>query len=668
MVEHRDRVVMKQELLDVAWTGVAVTENALTRTIAHIRKVLGDDQKAPRFIETVPTRGYRFIGLLSTGVEKPEPQRIRRGPPLIASLALIFAVVAAAVAIGVAVVARTHRAATKVWSRTPDGPMLPATRITRAGGLYLYPAFSPDGTSVAYAASRGGAVRLYRAALDGSGEELLATGVNEMQPAWSPDGKLVAFSKPGGGIWVRPAAGGEPRRLTESGSRPVWSPDGTEIAFQSGEQVELSATIHEPMPPSQILAVDLHLGAIRQVTARAIPRGSHMWPGWRPDGKRIVFARCMPDDCAIYTVARDGSDLRMVVETNFRFFAPVFDPQRSEILYLHNRYGRSDLMSVAVGPTGERVGAPRIVRHTPWSMMQHLAVSQTGSRIAWSVVDQTSNLAAIDVTDLENVSPPAAMTDHTSIRMTFPAFSPDGKKLAYVALIGETDSGVWIAEPDGSAARPLTAGRNLNQRLQWTPTGFEVTYAAWVDGPVIRATSLVTDESRIIARLPRDAKQPALSPDRVTIAFDRMIEGRSSVWIAEGESLRRLTPAAMDAGLAVWSPSGRQIAFQVRDSAGRSQIAVVPLLGGEPRFVTKDMEESWPHSWSPDERFIAFAGRRRGIWNVWAASESAPPRQLTPYTDPAIAVKSPAWSPDGKRIVYELAEPESALWISHARK
>src|SRR5271166_5383013 len=61
LIENRDRLVEKRELLDVIWKDVAVTENALTREIGKLRKSLGDDPKSSRYIKTVHTRGYRFI-------------------------------------------------------------------------------------------------------------------------------------------------------------------------------------------------------------------------------------------------------------------------------------------------------------------------------------------------------------------------------------------------------------------------------------------------------------------------------------------------------------------------------------------------------------------------------------------------------------------------------
>jgi DNA-binding winged helix-turn-helix (wHTH) protein len=61
LIENRGRAVSKQEILDSVWAGAAVTDNALTRAVAHVRKAIRDDSRRPRYIETVPTFGYRFV-------------------------------------------------------------------------------------------------------------------------------------------------------------------------------------------------------------------------------------------------------------------------------------------------------------------------------------------------------------------------------------------------------------------------------------------------------------------------------------------------------------------------------------------------------------------------------------------------------------------------------
>src|SRR4051812_23242000 len=61
LLENRGRLIPKDELLDAVWADSFVTPNALTRVVAQLRRALGDTSQNSRYIETVPTRGYRFI-------------------------------------------------------------------------------------------------------------------------------------------------------------------------------------------------------------------------------------------------------------------------------------------------------------------------------------------------------------------------------------------------------------------------------------------------------------------------------------------------------------------------------------------------------------------------------------------------------------------------------
>ena len=84
LIENRNRLVRKQELLDKVWPDATVTENALTRAIGLLRKSLNDDTHVPKFIETVPTAGYRFIASVTVAAEDsavhPVPAITRMAP------------------------------------------------------------------------------------------------------------------------------------------------------------------------------------------------------------------------------------------------------------------------------------------------------------------------------------------------------------------------------------------------------------------------------------------------------------------------------------------------------------------------------------------------------------------------------------------------------------
>ena len=61
MLEHPGQLITRERFLDEVWRGVPVTDEALSQCIANLRRTLGDDASKPRFIETVPKHGYRFV-------------------------------------------------------------------------------------------------------------------------------------------------------------------------------------------------------------------------------------------------------------------------------------------------------------------------------------------------------------------------------------------------------------------------------------------------------------------------------------------------------------------------------------------------------------------------------------------------------------------------------
>ena len=81
LVREQGRLVSKDRFLDEVWKGVPVTDEALTQCIKTLRRQLGDDAARPRFIETVPKHGYRFVAAVETGEREvtPTTPRARSG-------------------------------------------------------------------------------------------------------------------------------------------------------------------------------------------------------------------------------------------------------------------------------------------------------------------------------------------------------------------------------------------------------------------------------------------------------------------------------------------------------------------------------------------------------------------------------------------------------------
>jgi Tol biopolymer transport system component/DNA-binding winged helix-turn-helix (wHTH) protein len=667
LLQRPETLVTKQELLSEIWPGVAVTENALTRAMAQLRKTLGDDAEAPKYIETVPTRGYRFIGTLrSEPTLTPAPAavaspRARRWKGLL--ILAIAIVMVLAMASLVSRLLETARPGRKI-----DDEQRPpiAARLLRASPRFqVSPSFSPDGASVVYSADVEGTPHLFVSTLDGNSERQLTNSeAGEAQPSWSPDGKRIAFtSVRKSGLWLIEVSGGEPVRLTTFGSRPSCSPDGTEIAFQSAEDIEYGWTAYDALPPSTIWIVDVASMKTTALTANGHPSGGHGAPSWRRDGKRIVFSSCDHERCGVFTIARDASGLTQLATDSRRLASPVFAPDGRTVYHVQLLYNASLLVSVSVDAAGNRLSEPQRLRQSNPGVIQYLALSRDGFRFAWSVVEEKSDLFAIDVGSKD---PPVQVTKNPMVSVTFPSFSPDGKKIAYCAVAAGDDSGIWVSDADGSNAKALVTGPGLKQYTRWGRGEWDVFYSAWsvsANAPAPYRASLMTGRAEVAGLLPKDASAPAISPDLRTIAFNRTIAGQMSVWISapDGSSLRRMSQDADLARFPTWSPDGKQIAVQLRRDG--SSIAILPgtkvlVKGGE----------NWPHSWSADGKEIAFAGRRDGVWNVWTVNiESGTARKLTDFTSMTTWVRTPSWSPDGKRIVFEAGAPRGNIWISEPR-
>jgi len=338
LLENRGRLIEKNELLDAVWKDTFVTENAMTREIAKLRKALGDDSKTPKYIQTVHTQGYRFIAevtetdgaiqnespivptanlpsdestataqdflpITETG-KKAVPKNRRSFALKLAALLGALALVAAG-----AWLIRNRQQSFAVIS------VQKAAQITNWSGLDDFPSMSPDGNTVAYCSDRNGSFEIYvKQTTPGAKEiQLTSDGGQNFQPAFSPDGQRIAYySKQRGGIWVIPASGGEARQITDFGSHPAWSPDGKQIAFQSNPVADLGAYARNALPPSTLWLVAANGGEPKQLTQIGNPAGGHGSPSFSPDGKRIVFEVDDYINASVWTISINGDDAKQI--------------------------------------------------------------------------------------------------------------------------------------------------------------------------------------------------------------------------------------------------------------------------------------------------------------------------------------------------------------------
>jgi Tol biopolymer transport system component/DNA-binding winged helix-turn-helix (wHTH) protein len=689
LVEHRGRIVEKQELFDEVWKEKFVTDNALTRTIKEIRQVIGDDADSPRYIETVPKRGYRFIAevknLEATAqpeTELPASEKLsaahgeskgafttqETSAPK-AGFALSKARVLGAIVLGVAAIAALIIWKTQIKSSETESPaVLRNVQLTTWPGLDIFPALAPDGNSVAYSSDHNGRYEIYARQLTPGAREVQITsdGQQNLSPAWSPDGQHIVYhSMNRGGIWLVPSSGGVAKQLSEFGSRPAWSPDGSLIAFQSRPIYDVRA--NGPMPPSTIWVVPARGGEPTPVTRVGVPVGGHGAPSWSPDGRRIVFvSQDVVGGLGIWSVSATGTDPKLVYQNGYN---PVYSPDGDFIYFAGSVRGSNfGLFKIQVSPSsGEPSGEPIEIASTPRGPISHLTISADGKKIAYSAQFSPSNIWSISISPAsgEATSSPVTLTNETNQKGA-PSFSRDGRWIAFTNFRGGTPAAIWVMAADGTGARQLTTDDAVQHFSSWFPEGDRIAFLSYRrQRPEIWSTSLDTGKVAPVVDAGPDIAFPRLSPDGKHIAFNSARTGSLNVWVVaiEGGEPGQVTFDQELMGWPCWSPDGGSFAVEMK-RGDDTHIAIVPAGGGSTRQLTFERGQSWPYSWSADGDRIAFAGYRNGVWNVWWVSRTTGvEKQVTNNTKFNAYIRYPAWSPLGNQIVYEYGETTGNIWL-----
>ena len=168
------------------------------------------------------------------------------------------------------------------------------------------PAWSPDGTTIAFVSKRSGNSDIYAMDADGSGTRpLTKTKEDDAQPDWSPDGKQIVFSRGSPArLFVMNADGSGARRLTDEEvdeTEPAWSPDGSLIAYSRRDP---GSSIRELW----LVRPDGSEG--RQLTKLD---GVAQAPAWSPDGRRIAYSADVGESrFDIYSIGADGKGVRLM--------------------------------------------------------------------------------------------------------------------------------------------------------------------------------------------------------------------------------------------------------------------------------------------------------------------------------------------------------------------
>jgi Tol biopolymer transport system component len=243
-------------------------------------------------------------------------------------------------------------------------------QLTFGGGMQ--PAWSPDGSMIAFASDRSGNWDIWVIpASGGVATQVTTAPAHDWTPTWSPDGNMIAFSRGDhsweGDIWVIPAGGGVATQFTtDGGIQPDWSPDGSMIAFHSDDRIFVKAlsggdAVQVPMPgPSAYVNPDWSpdmsrfacverggpgFGVVGTVVCSGGPFEPltdgfpcfDRCPAWSPDGRLIAFTWCaIESPCFIDVVdvqTRDVTRIEIAWSGMEYFWHPAWSPDGSMIAF-----------------------------------------------------------------------------------------------------------------------------------------------------------------------------------------------------------------------------------------------------------------------------------------------------------------------------------------------
>ncbi|MBV8817908.1 MAG: PD40 domain-containing protein [Acidobacteriaceae bacterium] len=531
-------------------------DHGLAAAVNKMRAALGDSAEKPKFVETLPRRGYRFIGTISSPDNTADLSNVTPMPVAVRGVWLshrlvMISMLCACLILAVVGVDR--------WRTKHDDLPFSAPRpFTTLPGIETAPAFSPDGSRVAFAWN-GGA--------DGQGFDLYVKTVGSetqlqlthhpsefVNPAWSPDGTYIAFHRVAGGdtgVYVIPALGGPERKLASTNipyniaTTISWSPNGRWIAY--GAHMTNPAADH------------IFLVSVDTLEVRALPHEPKCWAEANPlfshDGRTLFFS-CVhsANSIEIHSVPSAGGAPTAVVPAQNVMVGYALSADDSRIVFSHFGAGGQTL-SVA-------------------SVKDHSVHAIEGAEGVW------------------------------------PSISARDNQLAYSADTGRTS--IWrrdILHPELQPTRILSSSRSENT-AQYSPDGKHIAFESDRGGPWAVWMSDVDGGNLVrVSKEIRGAETPRWSPDGRRIAFDTAAESPSSIYVVDvaDQVPRRLNSNVDDIKMPSWSHDGKLIYFTAEVNKGH-KIYRIPAEGGNAEEVRSDPWALRPIE-SPDGAYLYLASR-----------------------------------------------------------
>jgi len=727
LLHHPGRVVTKDELLDAVWNDCTVSESSLTRGVAILRRLLGDDIHEPHYIATVPTVGYRFLcdvtvtndgfapaRVADVTTESPaeptssaalpsateESGRPQRRHLLVALAALILLTGAGWFAY-------------KKWrvSVPASSVQRALTRLTFDEGLQTGATWSPDGRFVAYSSDRGGKYDIWIQQISGGDPiQITKSPGQNWQPDWSPDGKYIAYrSEEGeGGIYITPALGGAglQRKIASFGYYPRWSPDSSQILFlptvgflgKTAYVVTLDGS-----PPREILT-DLAADRVMAFST------------WHPDGKRITAWIVDSDSAApisnpVPNFSTEPVDGGRAIESRFppelkkqmealgvasgipewmdlRF---AWAPSGKALFFERSFRGARNLWRMTVDPATLQPTNVERLTISP-GLDAELSVSPDGTKLAFTSERQQIRAWAFPFdANHGRVTGPGEPVTSAGIEAWSLDLSRDGKKLG-VWGIRDGRAGVWETSVPNGREQPLMATDSYYRGAPvWSPDGKRAVYRRvknLMGEGQVGESQLVVWSSDNRTEDPVEAVGSPFavvfdwSPDGKSVLVTRYNNPSPSIWqifvdrSLSGKSTAREIISDPNYALyqAHFSPDGKWIVVNAVKNLWTSNIYAIPVAGGSWIRITDGKKWDDKPRWSPDGKTIYFLSERKGFFNVWGVrfdpikgEPQGKPFQVTSLETPALMIPKNIdplnFSLADGRLVLPIAQTSGNIWI-----
>lgn len=661
LLESPGELVTREELIKKLWpTGTFVDfDQSLNKAMARLREALRDDAENPRFVETVPRRGYRFI--VSTDHVIAPPLRV--GDQTATHKKLLGTFVFLLLLAGIVGSLFYFLASKPVpFQRTE------IIRLT-TNGKVITAAISPDGRYVAYATTENSDfVENPFVGKESLWVRQVGTG-NDVQivaPSQVHYGGLT-FSRDGNALYVTesqsknrslgtlyriPVLAGIKEKLVSDIAVGWWffgkpvtlSPDGMRVAFLRD---------FKTTKETKLMAANEDGSGEKQLAARKWPNSFEGTVAWSPDGKTIAAAVDDTDAQGKYVslieVSAQGGTQRRLTSKRWAWIVDLaWAPD-----------GRGLIVN-----TNDRDSGPVQIEYVSYSNGEVRRI--TGDPNYYHAVSVTEDFRVIATMQFEFsldawVAPMAALDSAKPItshgRAEEPTWSPDGKIVHW----NYNDGNIWLIESNGSNPRQLTSNSGFNATPRISPDGRYIVFYSdrtgsgqvWrMDFDGGNPKQLTHDEIHgiggVIGGFSADGKW-------VVYGNEGAVKGIWKVTIEGGEPIRLNFADSSD--LAV-SPDGKRIAYSFKDPSANPPerfanpargIAIMSSSGGPPTKIFQ-ITNLTSFRWGADDGSLIYTKNDKGVDNFWIQPVAGEvPRQMTHFTSQTI--ESFDVSHDGKWVV-----------------